>query len=137
MMQRRDQEMARPAAWVEHLQLRRGLRPAVEGARGRSPRAALAIRTAYKAQIAPIHARQCKFAAQFVFRRRAYVIIRCEFFARPPCTQSIVEQELHHVRLGEELRHRRNLIRTDLDLLTVDVFLLLALPELVYPSQCV
>ena len=46
-----------------------------------------------------------------------------------------MEQELHHVRLGEELRHRRDLVRADLDLGAVDLILLLALPELVDPPQ--
>jgi len=46
-----------------------------------------------------------------------------------------VQQELHHVGLGEELSDRRQLLGTDLRLRLVDLLLPLRLPELVDPAE--
>ena len=46
-----------------------------------------------------------------------------------------MDQELHHIRLGEELRHRGDFVRPDLHLQAIDLILLLALPELIDPPQ--
>ena len=73
--------------------------------------------------------------AQFVFGLGAGGVLGGELLARPPRAQRVVEQELHHVRLGEELRHRGDFVRPDLHLGAVDLILLLALPELVDPPQ--
>ena len=46
-----------------------------------------------------------------------------------------MKEEEHHVVLGEELGHGRQLVRTDLDAALVDLVLLLRLPELIGPAQ--
>ena len=46
-----------------------------------------------------------------------------------------MQQELHHVGLGEKLGHRRQLAGADLDLGPVDLVLLPGLPELVDPTE--
>ena len=46
-----------------------------------------------------------------------------------------MQQEQHHVALGEELGHRRQLVGADLDAALVDSLLPLGLPELVGPAQ--
>ena len=46
-----------------------------------------------------------------------------------------MQQELHHVRLSEELGDRGQFVRSDLDLGAVDLLLLLGLPELIDPPE--
>jgi len=46
-----------------------------------------------------------------------------------------VQEELDHVRLGEELCDGRQFVGADLHLRAVDLVLPLALPELVDPAQ--
>ena len=67
VVQRRDQEVPGPAARVEDLEFRGGLRPAVERPRGRPPRPAFAVRASDEAEVLPAHAGQGELAAQFVF----------------------------------------------------------------------
>src|SRR5208337_3204629 len=55
----------------------------------------------------------------------------------PPRADGVVDQELDHIALGEELRYRGK--RSPIDLMTalVDVVLFLALPELIDPTQAI
>ena len=55
----------------------------------------------------------------------------------PPSPQRVVEQEVHHVGLGEELGDGRQLVGANLHLRGVDFVLSLGLPELVDPAQAV
>src|SRR5437667_197815 len=70
-------------------------------------------------------------------------MLRCRRHAirkAPPCpprAERVVKQELDHVVLGKELRHCRQLLRTDfLPRLVYPVFLL-RLPELVHPAEAI
>ena len=55
----------------------------------------------------------------------------------PPGPDGIVQQELHHVVFGEQLRHRGQGSTVDLLAALVDLILPLGLPELVDPAQAV
>ena len=55
----------------------------------------------------------------------------------PPGPDGIMEQELHHVVLCEQLRHCGHGSPVDLLAAFVDLFLPLALPKLVDPAQAV
>ncbi|KAF5036756.1 hypothetical protein DSECCO2_571790 [anaerobic digester metagenome] len=54
---------------------------------------------------------------------------------KPPCAERVLEQELDHVRLGEELRHGANVCPLNLPPRLVDLLLLFGLPELVRPAE--
>ena len=60
-----------------------------------------------------------------------------EDLAGPPRAERVIEQEVHHVVLGEQLRDGRQLIGADLVLRLVDRFLLVGLPELIDPAEAV
>ena len=109
--ERGDQEVSRTAAGVEQAQFREVVWPALESARG--GRAFFGL-----AKVGQLHRTP---------------LIRVS--ADPPRPQRVVQQELHHVGLGEELCHRRQLAGADLDLGPVDLVLLPGLPELVDPAE--
>ena len=52
-----------------------------------------------------------------------------------PRAQRVVQEEVHHVILGEQLRDGRQFIRADLVAGGVDLLLPLRLPELIGPTQ--
>jgi hypothetical protein len=53
----------------------------------------------------------------------------------PPGAHRVVEEELHHVVLGEELGHGGQLVGADLDTVSLHGVLPLGLPELVGPAE--
>src|SRR5712692_10191389 len=55
----------------------------------------------------------------------------------PPGPDGVVQQELHHVRLGEKLRDGRERAAVDLFAALINLLLLLGLPELVDPAETV
>ena len=55
----------------------------------------------------------------------------------PPRPQRVMQQEFHHIRLGEQLGHRRQFVRADFHLRSVDLILPFRLPELIDPTQAV
>ena len=133
-----DQKVSRAAAGVEDLQVSKVLRPAVKGTGGRAPSCLLGgIFTAHEAQEIERYSRDRRFPPQIGFRVSVLQIGFAQTARRPPGSQGVVEQEAHHVGLSEELRHRRQLVRPDLDFGTVDLVLLPGLPELVHPTEAV
>ena len=54
-----------------------------------------------------------------------------------PSAERVIQEEVHHVILGEQLRDRREFVRANLVAGLIDPLLLLALPELVTPAQAV
>src|SRR5215510_13625100 len=55
----------------------------------------------------------------------------------PPRPDGVVQEELHHVMLGEELCDGRERATVDLFTTIVDLILPLRLPELVHPAEAV
>ena len=55
----------------------------------------------------------------------------------PPRSERVLEQEAHHVVLGEELRHRAEVGAADLALGGIHLVFLLALPVLVDPAEAI
>lgn len=55
----------------------------------------------------------------------------------PPSAERVLQQEAHHVVLGEQLRHGRDVGTADLDAGVVDSFFLGRLPELVDPAESI
>jgi hypothetical protein len=55
----------------------------------------------------------------------------------PPGAERVVQQELHHVVLGEELGHRGEVGAANLAPAAINLIFLLCLPELVGPAQAV
>ncbi len=112
-LERGHDEVARPAAGVDHRHLGHRLRPAVEGARRGGS-------VLLKAQIVERPVQRAVGPAR-----------------RPPRPQGVLQQEAHHVVFGEQLRHRGDVGPADLALAGVDRLLAGALPELVAPAQAV
>ena len=54
---------------------------------------------------------------------------------RPPRAERVLQQEPHHVVLGEQLRDRGQVGTADLALGAIDLCLSAGLPELVYPAK--
>ena len=79
------------------------------------------------------HAGNRCLSPQFCFGAGLAQVGLAQTACRPPCSQRVVEQEAHHVGLGEELRNRRQLVRTDLGSRSVHLVLLPGLPELIDP----
>jgi len=53
----------------------------------------------------------------------------------PPGAEGVVEHEIDHVILGEQLGHGRQFIRADLVVALVHLLLAFGLPELVDPAD--
>ncbi len=109
--ERRHQEVARPATRVHHRHLSRPLRPLLERPRRRHP---------------------------LLVNRRILPVLapgRVRMPGRPPRPQRVLQQEPHHVILGEQLRHRRQIRPTDLPLRPVHLILTPRLPVLIHPPQ--
>ena len=90
-----------------------------------------------KTQILERHTGNGRFPAQILFAVRVFEVCLGEPPCRPPGPQGVVEQEAHHVGLGEELGNSGQLPGSDLDLGGVDLVLLLGLPELIDPAKAV
>src|SRR3954467_15440271 len=56
---------------------------------------------------------------------------------RPPGTERVVQQELHHIMLGEELRHGTDCGGIYLLATSIDLLFSPRLPELVHPAQTI
>src|SRR4051794_15110953 len=93
-------------ARVETFEFLRRLWPAVERAGGRSP---LAVLVFIEAEIFPRTAGQRDGLAEFILALGGFGEsgIPGEDFAGVPGAERVVEQEVHHVVLGEQLRDRR------------------------------
>ena len=90
-----------------------------------------------KRRIAPRAARQRHRLAEFAFAPGVLGQsgIPGEDLAGVPRSESVIQQEVHHVILGEQLRDGRQFIRADLVAGGVDLALLLRLPELVDSAE--
>ena len=108
-VQQRDEEMARTRARVEDPQCAHRLRPAGKRARGRGAVVA---------------------AAQGGEGNR-----RGGVFGRPPRAEGVVEQEIHHVRLGEKLRDGGQRGGVEPVAGTVNGGFFVRAPELVDPAE--
>ena len=92
-------------------------------------------RVLHEAQVIERHAGNRGLAAQPGFPAGPLQVGAAQAPRRPPSPQGVVEQEAHHVGLGEELGDRGQLTGADLDLGTVHFGLLPGLPELVDPTE--
>src|SRR5258708_10917222 len=121
-------------ARVEALEFLRSLWPAAELASGGCP---FAVRGFDEAQVLPRTSRQRHGLAKFLFALGAFcqLGIRGENLARAPRAECLVEQEIHHVVFGEQLRDRRHVVRADLVAGRVDPVLSFRLPGLVSPAK--
>src|SRR5258706_98655 len=104
--------MSTAHARVEALEVISRLWPAVERAGGGRP---LAILVLDEAEILPRASRQRDGFAKVLLALRGFgrLGIRGENLARVPRAERVVEQEVHHVVLGEQLRHGRQLVGAD------------------------
>jgi hypothetical protein len=109
----RHQEVARAAAGVQQLEVAQAVGPAFELAGGRRA-------VVQRAQVGQRHGAGLAGVAR-----------------HPPGAQRVVQQEVHHVRLGEQLGDGGQLVGADLHFRRVDLVLALGLPELVDPAQAV
>ena len=55
----------------------------------------------------------------------------------PPGAERVVQQEEHHIMLGEQLRDSGQLVGADLVARFIDLLLMLGLPELIDPAQAI
>src|SRR5687768_1138972 len=95
--------MAGPAARVEDLQLRTGSGPTRENVGSRTPGGRLGFRLSDKSKKAPIDSRKRQLAAKLSFRLGGGEVLGSQTLSGPPSAERVVDQELHHIRLGEEL----------------------------------
>ena len=119
-----DQEVTTAAARIEDAQVGRHARPALEAAGGRppGPRRLLCFvsipRLPHESQVGEVATAvrfQAHRFAQFLLARRGRGQLgpRRQNPARTPSANGVVQQKQHHVALGEELRHRRQLVGPD------------------------
>ena len=138
MLKRLDQEMPRPAARIAIRDLRRSGRPARKRPRRRPPWP-LSVVITDETQKLPRHARDCARLAQrgLVGRVARKTRIARQHLSGPPRAKRVVQQEFHHVGLGEELRHRRQFGGADLATCGVHRVLFRRPPELVGPAKAI
>src|ERR1019366_3723101 len=110
--------------------------PAVERACGWS---AFTILGFDEAQMLPRASGQRHGVAEFLLALRdlGQCGLRGENLARVPRAERVIEQEVHHVVFGEQLRDSGQFIGADFLARSVDLILPLRLPELIAPAEAV
>ena len=133
-LEHRHHEMPAAHARVEGSEGGRSFGPALERASGGRPFAVLAFDPA---EIAPRAARQRDGLTEFVFALGVFgqLGIRGEDFAGVPRAEGVIQEEVHHVILGEELGDGGEFVGADLLAGFIDDLLLVGLPELVGPAE--
>ena len=141
-----DQEVAAAAAGIEHAEVGRRAGPSLEAPGRRPPRPRrlprfvsvprLTHESQVREVVAPVRF-QAHGLPQLLLARggRGEFRWRGQDPARTPRADGVVQQEQHHVALGEELRHGGQLVGPDLHAALVDHVLPLRLPELIGPAQ--
>ena len=131
--QGKDEEVATAHARIQHRDFPRHRGPVGEGPGCRAPRISLA----HEAQVRPVDPGQGASRAQRVLATglARQCGIGGQHLSRPPRAQGVVQEEPHHVVLGEELGHRGHFGGADPPAGAVDAVPLVGLPVLVDPSE--